>query len=162
MKKKLFVLLSLLGAFFLLTGCGENAEEKTPTKLSLSGVSQNSEVDVDLTQISETVRFAEIYNMIIDPETDEGKTARTTGEFRKFPAMEEGGSSYYSIVVQDAGACCIQGLEVILEEGSTASYPESGSMVTVDGVFETYQLNTVTLCRLRVQEFQIDRPPAES
>ena len=113
MKKKLFVLLSLLGAFFLLTGCGENAEEKTPTKLSLSGVSQNLEVDVDLTQISETVRFAEIYNMIIDPETYEGKTVRMTGEFRKFPAMEEGSSSYYAIVVQDAGACCIQGLEVI-------------------------------------------------
>lgn len=97
-EKKLFVLSSLLSAFFLLTGCGENVEEKTPTKLSLSGVSQNSEVDVDLTQISETVRFAEIYNMIIDPETYEGKTVRMTGEFRKFPAMEEGGSSYYAIV----------------------------------------------------------------
>lgn len=162
MKKRLLAIFSLFGALLLLTACGGNADATTPTKLSLSGVSESAaEVDVDLTQISETVRFAEIYNMILDPETYEGKTVRLSGEFREFPFMEDG-SSYYAVVVQDAGACCIQGLEVVLEEGSTASYPENGSMVTVDGVFETYKLNTAVLCRLRVQGFQIDQPPAES
>lgn len=161
-KQTLLLFFALCGSLFLFAACGESAESKTPTTLSLSGVSESaSEVDVDLTQISETVRFAEIYNMILDPESYEGKTVRMSGQFREFPYLENG-SSYYAVVVQDAGACCIQGLEVVLDEGSTVSYPENNSMVTVDGVFETYQSNSVVFCRLRVQDFQIDQPPAES
>ena len=58
--------------------------------------------------------------------------------------------------MQDAGACCIQGLEVVLDEESTASYPENDSMVTVEGTLETYESGTIVYSRLRVNEFQIN------
>lgn len=155
MKKHLFILSAACSCLIFCCSCGQSAPSEEPTRLSVSTASNSAEVDVDLTQISDTVRFAELYNITLDPKSHEGKTIRMSGQFREFPYLE-GGQTYYAVVVQDAGACCIQGLEVVLDEESTASYPENDSMVTVEGTLETYESGTIVYSRLRVNEFQIN------
>ena len=155
MKKHLFILSAAYSCLIFCCSCGQSAPSEEPTRLSVSTASNSAEVDVDLTQISDTVRFAELYNITLDPKSHEGKTIRMSGQFREFPYLE-GGQTYYAVVVHDAGACCIHGLEVVLDEESTASYPENDSMVTVEGTLETYESGTIVYSRLRVNEFQIN------
>ena len=58
---------------------------------------------------------------------------------------------YPACIIQDATACCSQGLEFILE-GNPAypeGYPEVGTEVTVLGTFETYLEDGNMYCRLQ-------------
>ncbi len=95
-------------------------------------------VDLDLTQLSSTMVYAQIYDMICSPDSYMGKTVRIKGFFTVF---EDGDKLYYACVVQDATACCAQGLE--FEPADDLSYPEDfpalDEEITVSGTFDSYQ-----------------------
>ncbi|MBO5560377.1 MAG: hypothetical protein J6A07_01850, partial [Firmicutes bacterium] len=46
------------------------------------------------------------------------------------------GEDYYACIIQDATACCAQGIEFRLPEGE--AYPEMGTEITVTGTFGSY------------------------
>ena len=50
-------------------------------------------------------------------------------------------------LISDATACCAQGVEFVLSQ-PPEEYPELGSMVTVTGVFSTYESSGMTYIRL--------------
>ena len=103
-------------------------------------------VDIDLAAMSSTMVYSEIYAMMEHPQDYVGKTMRMHGIF----ACSEG-NLYYFCVIQDATACCAQGIEFILA-GNPAypdGYPEPGTEVTVTGVFEDYREGENTYYRLR-------------
>ncbi|MBR4472846.1 MAG: hypothetical protein IKS55_04330 [Oscillospiraceae bacterium] len=94
-------------------------------------------VDVDLTQLSSTMVYSEVYAMMVEPEEYFGKSVKMRG---LFATQEYDGERYYACIVQDATACCAQGLEFQLSENRVYpdDYPDPGSEITVIGTFDTY------------------------
>lgn len=98
------------------------------------------EVDLDLTQMSSTVVYSEVYNIMTDPETYMGKTIKMDGQFAVY-TDEETGKHYFACIITDATACCQQGIEFIWEGNHMypQDYPEMGTIITVTGVFDKYE-----------------------
>ncbi len=95
-------------------------------------------IDIDLTQLSASMVYSLVFNMIFFPEEYVGKTIRMEGEFFVYhnPVTNR---DYYATVVEDALACCQQGLQFILAEGEfPGDYPSIESEIVVTGVLETY------------------------
>lgn len=107
-------------------------------------VGEVQKIDVDLTQMSSTMVYSEVYNMMMEPDAYIGKTVRMYG-----PAVSStvGNITYYAVIIEDATACCAQGLEYLLQEGQ--EYPTDYDYATVTGEFETYQEGQYLYCRLK-------------
>ncbi len=107
-------------------------------------------IDVDLTALSSTMVYSEVYNMMTAPEAYVGKTVKMKGAFSVFHD-ETADANYYACIIQDATACCAQGIEFELtgEYSYPDDYPEEGNEVCVVGVFDTYQEGEFTYCTLR-------------
>ena len=104
----------------------------------------SGQVDVDLTKMSATMVYSEVYNMLAVPDDYIGKTVRMSG---KFQIYEGEGRNYYVVIIPDATACCQQGMEFILADPD--AYPEPGRDVTVTGVFDTYyEGESMRFCQL--------------
>lgn len=98
-------------------------------------------VDYDLTAMSSDMVYATVYQMMILPEDYEGKTFRMEGSFYA-TYYEPTQGYYYYCIIQDATACCAQGLEFVWGDGSHKypdEYPEEYTDVVVEGTFETYR-----------------------
>ena len=93
------------------------------------------EPDIDLTAMSSTMVYAEVLNMVTDPEPYLGKTIKASGPFASYHD-ESTGNDYYACIVQDATACCSEGIEFVLAEGY--EYPKEGETVTVQGTLDAY------------------------
>lgn len=105
-------------------------------------------VDVDLTQLSSTMVYSEVYNMMYTPEDYVGKIIQMSGQFNVY-SDELTGANYYVVLIADATACCQQGMEFILEDDDyPGKYPEIGMDTTVKGTFELYDDKGTTYCHL--------------
>lgn len=119
----------------------------------------NESVDYDLTRMGSDMVYATVYQMMVNPKEYEGKTVRVEGSY--YGAWYEPTSQYYFyVIIQDALACCSQGIEFIWEDGSHVypdEYPQDGSDVEVMGVFETYQEegDETIYCRLRNASLEV-------
>lgn len=107
-------------------------------------------IDVDLTILSSTMVYSEVYNMMVSPEEYIGKTVKMDGLFAYYHD-EATGNYYFACIIQDATACCAQGIEFVLTEDYTYpdDYPEVNEEICVVGVFDTYEENGRTYCTLR-------------
>ncbi len=117
------------------------------TEATISSDSYVGDVDVDLTKLSSTMVYSEVYNMVNTPENYIGKRVRMNGSF----AYAEGnGKYYYACLISDATACCAQGIEFILkdERKFPEEYPEKGAGITVVGIFDTYNEGDYQYCQL--------------
>lgn len=132
------------------------SEQKDPDPAAVS-----TAVDVDLTKLSSTMVYSEVYNMMTAPNEYVGKTVRMNGQFALYQAMDPEGQPvpdqiYFACVIADATACCQQGLEFIL--GGNAKYPEDypelGSDITVVGDFQTYTEDQYLYCHLLNARFE--------
>ncbi len=96
-------------------------------------------VDLDLSKMSGTVVYAQIYQMAVHPEEYLGKRIRLAGWFDVF-ADGESGMLYTVCYIPDASACCAQGIEFVWagEHAFPEEYPEAGTPILVTGRFETY------------------------
>ncbi|MDD6211747.1 MAG: hypothetical protein PUB22_01135 [Clostridiales bacterium] len=77
----------------------------------------SSGIDLDLTSLSSTMVYAEVYNMMSAPEDYIGKTVKMKGQFTYYQAYDEKGNPvpdqlYFACLIADAAACCSQGLEI--------------------------------------------------
>ena len=124
--------LALLLVLFLILG-------------SLSAVfaetaSEPLQVDLDLSKMSGTIVYAQIYNIQYDPGAYLGKVIRVRGYYSFFREPSNG-HLYYACVIPDATACCSAGIEFVWE-GEHAwpeDYPEIGTDIVVTGRLEIYQ-----------------------
>lgn len=139
-KKYIALILALLLA---LSGCGKQTETG-------SAASSPEQIDVDLTKLSSTMVYSEVYNMLTEPEKYVGKTVKMTGGYSSF-LDENTGAVYRVCMIADASACCAQGMEFVLKEGLT--YPEMESDITVVGTFQLYDESGTTYCHLVNAEF---------
>ena len=97
-------------------------------------------VDLDLSGMSGTIVYAQVYNMMVDPASYLEKTIRMSGYYSYFEDTEKK-VVYHACVIPDATACCAQGIECVWE-GEHAwpeEYPAAGTDITVTGRLEMYE-----------------------
>ena len=123
----------------------QTPEEPEQTQTSADGV------DVDLTVLSSTMVYSEVYNMLYnDPAHYLGKTVKARGEFSIYQLVTDGvlqpDPVSYACIISDAAACCAEGMEFVLEGDYTYpdDYPELGAEITVIGEFQSYEENGMT------------------
>ncbi len=157
----------IIAAVLCMTSCGNDeaaeagmqAEAAAGTEIEVpEDVSADAEpggqadgtIDVDLTQLSSTMVYSEVYNMMINPEDYLGRMVKMNGMFATYE-NEETGQIYFACIISDATACCSQGIEFELvgDYSYPDDYPELGSDITVTGIFETYDEDGYTYCRLK-------------
>ena len=63
----------------------------------------NENIDVDLTVLSSTMVYSEVYNMMVSPEAYIGKTVKMEG-LCAYYNDEQTGNDYYTCIIQDATA----------------------------------------------------------
>ena len=166
--KKVFITLLIAAMNLALIGCGSKTEneesdasvsitedtsentaeenkieadtlEETDLEAEESEKQADPDVDLDLTALSSTMVYSEVFNMIMDPEAYTGQTIKMDGNCSVF-TDEETGKTYYACIVKDATACCSQGLEFVLDESlyTAADYPADGDEITIKGTFSSY------------------------
>ena len=123
----------------------QTPEEPEQTQTSADGV------DVDLTVLSSTMVYSEVYNMLYnDPAHYLGKTVKAKGAFSIYQLVTDGvlqpDPVSYACIISDAAACCAEGMEFVLEGDYTYpdDYPELGAEITVIGEFQSYEENGMT------------------
>ncbi len=116
---------------------------------ALQNGGQTGSYDVDLTQLSSTMVYSEVYNMMVEPQKYIGKTVKMTGIYSHY-YTETTNKDYFSCIVQDATACCAQGIEFVLTDDYKypEDYPVEGDMITVAGTFQTYYEGEYLYCTL--------------
>lgn len=117
------------------------------------------EIDYDLTLMGSDMVYMTVYHLMVYPDEYIGKTVKMKGLY--YAAYYELTEQYYHyVIIEDATACCAQGLEFIWDEGQHLypdEYPEDETEVVVTGIFETYQEGgeEFIYCRLRNATFEI-------
>jgi hypothetical protein len=174
MKKHVAVLLFISVAVVLIVGCtGQSATPSASTTTGGATTQPNSgtaaqpssdvyipqinyqtekvPVDVDLTEMSSTMVYAEVYNITNNPDKYMGKTIRMSGPYQA-SYYDETGLYYHYVIVEDAAACCAQGLEFIWNGEHTFpdDYPLAQAKIEVTGVFGSYEELGITYYYLAV------------
>ncbi len=127
----------------------DNEGEKKPGTASSPAVDYNH-IDVDLTVLSATLVYSEVYNMKIVPEEYIGKTVKMKGPFSVYHD-DYANKDYFACIIQDATACCAQGMEFAPTDDYTYpdDFPAVEEEICVVGVFDTYEEGGCTYCTLR-------------
>ncbi len=134
-------------------GVNEDAPEPEPVNEAEIMTNAADGIDVDLTVLSSTMVYSEVYNMMVSPENYVGKTVKMDGMFSSYHD-EASDKYYYACVISDATACCSQGIEFVLTDDYTYpdDYPKEGDEICVVGTFDTYQEGDYNYCTLRNAE----------
>ena len=120
------MLYAVCAAAMLLSGCSGSDE-------------QEADVDIDLTVMSATMVYSEVFNMLLTPEEYQGKTFLMDGLYSGYDD-DVTGRHYSMCIIPDATACCSQGIEFLLtdEYEYPDDYPEEGDEITLTGVYDLY------------------------
>ena len=134
--KKIFRALALCLLFSVLSVClvfGSSAE---------TSPAESVPVDLDLSAMSGTVVYAQVYNMMVEPQAWLGKMIRMAGYYNYYDDQEHG-IVYHACIIPDATACCAQGIEFVWagEHAWPDEYPEIGTDIVITGRLEMYEEN---------------------
>lgn len=156
MTKRLLSIILTVALCALLCACGEPPTDPgtaiDPADNEQQGTSQQNGGEpkvVDMSQLSSTMVYAELYSILSAPQDYIGATIIIKGAFT---AYENSFTDvvYYSCIVTDAAACCSLGLEFVtaLPLVYPDDYPAIGTEITVKGTFEMYAENGSYYCRI--------------
>ncbi len=156
--KKTLRLFSLLLVAFVIAACAgtgetEDVSSALPTATPQTDVQEESTeqdeevntdpdgdgIDVDLTILSSTMVFAEVYNIVMNPSDYVGQIVKMTGTLNIY-RDETTDSTVCAVIIMDATECCEQGIMFVFDSSYTYpdDYPEAGSIVTVIGEFDVF------------------------
>lgn len=159
MKKVLFIMLCVVA--LILTGCGQkNTTDTTANAVAIAAptqtvqtesptaapifseatdapVSDSSAMEIDLTNMSSTMVYSYVFNIISTPDDFIGQRFRIRGIYDE-QYWDQTKLTYHYIVIADATACCAQGLEFVLIDPN-AAYPKVGEEFEISGIFGTYE-----------------------
>lgn len=138
MMKKILIAVACIFICVILMSFGRESEN----------IIEEKEIDVDLTQLSSTMVYAQVFDMLVSPDTYQGKTIKMRGNFTQYKAPEGSpvlnpGQRYFACVITDALACCSQGIDFELRGNPSfpEDYPKLGSEITVVGTFQQIDKN---------------------
>ena len=164
-KRKIMSLLLAAAFIIIVTGCekdGSTADGSPVETVSAENVPEQEAsipqeiseekdgVDVDLTLLSSTMVYSEVYDMMYYPEKYVGKTVKMNGMYSVFHD-EIADKYYHGCIIMDATACCAQGIEFELTDDYVYpdDYPKEGETICVAGTFDTYSEGESTYCTLK-------------
>lgn len=135
---------------------GAGNVDKGESQSDNSFKSEAGSVDVDLTELSSTMVYAEVYNIMTKPDDYIGKTIKMSGPYYA-SYYDQTDQYYHYVIIEDAAACCQQGLEFIWNGEHTYpdDYPEEPSKIDVIGMFGSYQELGQTYYYLAVDDIAI-------
>lgn len=120
-----------------------------------AAASDPSDVDVDLTVLSSTMVYAEVLNMMTEPNAYDGKTVKMRGRFGASYGYRPDGTInedvlIFACIIADVTACCSQGIEFVLSGAYNfpEDYPELDSEITVTGTFKSGEQNGIPYFRV--------------
>ena len=135
MKKILIILLTLI-----LFGCSNKKVEINDNKQEeyideMSEVIEEKEEVVDLTFMSSTGIYSEVYNMLNNPQDYVNKKIILKGLFTTGQDMNN--ELIFGCIIPDATACCAQGIQFVLDGDYKypEDYPVLGAEIIVEGDF---------------------------
>jgi len=138
-------------------GCSNAADDvdKDNTILPKESTPSRS-IDVDLTVLSSTMVYAEVYHMVESPDEYLGKTIKMNGPYVS-SFYDETNQYYHFIIIEDATACCQSGLEFKLsgDHNYPDDYPEEMDKIEVVGVFNTYKELGLSYYFIEVDEISV-------
>lgn len=105
-----------------LSACGE------------STALDNISADINLAEMSDTMAYSTLVNMLADPADYLDKSVLISGTIDSFTNPVDG-VTYYAVVITDEEACCSLGVSISFEEEYT-NLPETGEYVVVTGIFD--------------------------
>lgn len=117
----------------------QESSEDSSSDDNASGSNEN--VDVDLTLMSSTMVYSEVYNMMMNPDDYMGKTIKIIGPYYSF-YLNETGKYYHAVIISDATACCSNGLEFVWDDNTHVypdEYPENNTIIELVGTFGSYE-----------------------
>ncbi|MEA5083579.1 MAG: hypothetical protein VB018_05420 [Lachnospiraceae bacterium] len=122
---------------------GEEKSEniKAEKEADLSTNNEDNSTDVDLTILSSTMVYAEVYNMMLNPDEYVGKTIKIKGPYYA-EYWDDTQKYYHYVIISDATACCQSGIEFIWDDNSHVypdEYPENETEIEIRGVFSSYE-----------------------
>ncbi len=141
MSKRVFVGALIVMVLYVVACSGKKDDNSVNVVFTEDGNSANEKDSiVDLTTMSSTMVYATVYQMLETPERYEGKTVKMKGTFNA-GWYDKTAQYYYYVFIQDATACCSQGMEFLWdgEHSYPDDYPEIGQEIEVTGTFETYK-----------------------
>jgi len=101
-------------------------------------------VDIDLTTMKKTMVYATVNDMMMHPDKYMGKTMKMSGLHDRSYDYQTG-KYYHYVVIEDATACCQQGMEFVLpEQYKEEDYPKLNTKIDVVGVFDSYDEDGVS------------------
>ena len=130
----------------LLSACGSGKADATQSEPPAQQASPDAApaeaerpVDLDLTQISGTVVYSQVYDMMVEPENYIGQRVKMKGSFSYYQDPDTK-REYFACIIADATACCAQGIEFVWEGEHSyhRDYPPLETEITVTGTFGTY------------------------
>lgn len=136
-----------------ITDKADKVEESTPTEVTpaVEGVVEKAvprytSIDIDISAMSSDMVYAMVYQLMVNPEEYLGKVIRIKG-IHQSNYYEPTGLTYHYAIIQDATACCAQGIEFEMAGGE--AFPPEGVEVTVTGTFDVYEEEGYLYCTLR-------------
>lgn len=101
--------------------------------------------NLDLTQMSATMIYSTIFDMLIMPEDYIDKNIKLKGWFETYTDPETS-EMFYAVIVPDATACCQQGLEFVWPGNHTypTDFPKPGEEITITGRYKLIETNGVS------------------
>ena len=145
--KRIISLLVCTLAIITFANCGnDKSKNKIPVKHTnaensesqMESESGENEI-IDLTLLSDTMVYGEVYTILMAPDDYIGKNIKIEGTCDIYED-DTTGKIYYACIVSDATACCFQGIEFKLSEdyAYTEQYPRLGEKICVEGKFDSY------------------------
>jgi len=115
------------------------AATDVPAELTSVSADGARPVDLDLTKISGTVVYSQVYDMMMNPDGYMGQKVKMKGSFNYFQDPETK-QEYFAAIIADATACCAQGIEFVWKGDHVypQEYPPLETEITVTGTFSTY------------------------
>lgn len=147
--KKIISIMIISAVMLMLVSCGNNSENKSEAETTnpISTAESARAVDVDLTKLSDTMVYSQLYSMVVSPDNYIGKTVKLRGKYSVYDGESR---KVYVCEVMDETACCSQGLEFVLSDSD--EYPEYNpdSPITIEicGTFAKYVEDNATYVQL--------------
>lgn len=142
MIKKIISLIVSAAVLLGLSACSSDSKPKEAVAQQpvTSAVNvDTSKVDYDIASLNTTMAYSQVMNMQTNPDEFIGKVVRMKGNFAHL-YVEETNTTYYTLMIADATACCNAQLEFVLGNDYVYpnDFPSENQEATVTGVFETY------------------------
>ncbi len=133
--KKLFFAIAAL----FITALFAPAAQEVPFASRPPKMSPGQKIDWDFTKMNFNMASGLVFDMMVDPQKYNNKTAKIKGQFASDVHQ---GKRVFAVFVWDATGCCPTGLNILplANKKYPDDFPADGSLVTITGVLEMANL----------------------